>query len=124
MTKMLHEVADDVRIAFENSKGLPHDPKRRLRVLHLNISKVWFDLAKSGVRKEDARRVCPSYKRLGGGSEWDLVKLVNGYGATVPVHWALWTGTRIVSSYQVAAPNGTTYDGIEPHYIIDFESLR
>lgn len=120
---MTKQVADDVRIAFENLKGLSHDPERRLRVLHLNISKVWFDLAKAGVRQEDARRVCPSYKRLGGDSEWDLVKLVNGYGPTVPVHWAIWIGTRIVSSYHVTAPNGTIYDGIEPHYIVAFENF-
>jgi hypothetical protein len=116
-------VPDDVRITFEIKKGLPHDPSRRLRVLHLNISKVWFDLAKSGARAEDVRRVCPSYKRLANGSEWDLVKLVNGYGKSVPVHWAIWTGTRVVPSYKVTAPNGVIYDGVEPHYVIGFDNF-
>lgn len=122
---MPREVPDDVAIAYARFHGLPHVPGRRLRVLYLNIDKLWFDMAKSGARREEARKFGKSYdKRLANGLQWDVIEFVNGYVQPhVRVHWAIWLNTRVVSSYKVTGHNGTkfvVYESDLPHYVVDF----
>ena len=56
-------------------------------VLHLTLKKQWFDLIKSGEKKEEYRAIKPYWDSRLSNRHYDLVKFRNGYGKDAP--WLL-----------------------------------
>lgn len=53
------------------------------KILHLTLTKKWFDMIYSGIKKEEYREIKEYWdKRLS--KEYDIIKFVNGYGSDRP----------------------------------------
>ncbi len=57
-----------------------------MRILHLTLKRQWFDMVKSGDKKEEYRQPSPwILSRLGNGKQYDVVRFRNGYNKDSPV---------------------------------------
>ena len=55
-----------------------------MEILHLTLKKKWFDLIKSGQKKEEYREMKPYWhKRLN--KKFDVIRFRNGYSKNAPV---------------------------------------
>ena len=55
-----------------------------VRILHLTLKKQWFDMIKSGEKREEYREIKPYWnKRLN--KSYDVVRFRNGYSKDSPV---------------------------------------
>lgn len=76
--------------------------KKKKRILHLTLSKKWFDKHLSGEKTEDYREINKYWRRrlFKKGSElkikeFDLVRFTNGYGAHRPSMDKEWKGLLV-----------------------------
>lgn len=68
-----------------------------MQTLHLTVTKEWFEKILNGHKKEDYRTIKPYWqKRLR--YKFDLIKIVNGYGADKPTIIAKFDGLRITDN--------------------------
>jgi hypothetical protein len=51
-----------------------------VEILHLTLTKHWFDMIRSRVKREEYREIKPYWtKRLAGGKHFDAIRFRNGY---------------------------------------------
>lgn len=55
-----------------------------MRKLHLTLKKKWFDMIKSGLKKEEYREIKPYWTKRLCGREYDVVEFRNGYSKDSP----------------------------------------
>lgn len=59
-----------------------------MKILHLNLRKKWFDMIKSGEKKEEYREVKPYWQarlvKAGLMKDFDFIRFKNGYGKDAP----------------------------------------
>lgn len=60
------------------------------KILHLTLKKKWFDMIKSGEKKEEYREIKPYWiNRLAGPNDdcvqWDVIIFKNGYSGGSPI---------------------------------------
>jgi hypothetical protein len=65
-----------------------------MKILHLTLTKKWFDMIKSGLKMEEYREIKPYWdKRLS--KAYDAIRFANGYGKHVPHFTIELKGVRI-----------------------------
>lgn len=65
------------------------------RILHLNVTKEWFDRIASGEKVEDFREIKPYWDRRLVDREYDFIEVRNGYGKNRPAMIFEWSGCRV-----------------------------
>lgn len=55
-----------------------------LKILHLTLTKKWFDMIMSGTKKEEYRAIKPYWTTRLDGREFDVIVFSNGYGKNSP----------------------------------------
>lgn len=71
-----------------------------LKILHLTLKKKWFDMIKSGQKKEEYRELKPYFynrfiKKEGGFNSFDRILFINGYSPKSPRFEIEWKGIRV-----------------------------
>lgn len=89
------------------------------KILHLTLTKKWFDMIVSGAKKEEYREIKPYWIKRLRGKQYTHVRFRNGYRADSPVHEMRITG--IIESYGVSAWGAPV---AEPVFIIRLREIR
>ena len=55
-----------------------------MKILHLTLKKIYFDLIASGLKKTEYREYKLYWKKRIEGKEYDVIIFKNGYGKDVP----------------------------------------
>ena len=55
-----------------------------MKILHLTLKKKWFDMIKSGVKKEEYREMKPYWCKRLRNKGYDAIKFTNGYNRDSP----------------------------------------
>ena len=55
-----------------------------MKILYLTLNKKWFDMIKSGVKKEEYREIKPHWKKRLLNKSFDVIHFRNGYGKNDP----------------------------------------
>ena len=94
-------------VSIGDKLGLAVKP---LKTLRLTLHKRWFDMIKSGEKREEYRDIKPYWTKRLMGKTFDLVEFKNGYGDR-PTLVCSWQGmsTEIGKSWWGAAPGRYCY---------------
>lgn len=55
-----------------------------MRILHLTLNKKWFDMIRSGIKKEEYREIKPYWRKRLLNKFFDVIQFRNGYAKTAP----------------------------------------
>jgi hypothetical protein len=70
--------------------------KSNKKILYLTLKKQWFDLIKSGIKKEEYREIKQYWiKRLSNTMDLRYICFINGYGKNAPRIFVEFNGLRI-----------------------------
>jgi len=78
-----------------------------MKILHLTLKKKWFDMIRSGIKKEEYREIKPYWRKRLLHSKFDAIHFRNGYGRAVPSFTIELTGLyRSLGIVKWGAPEG------------------
>lgn len=55
-----------------------------MRILHLTLKRKWFDMIRSGEKREEYREIKPYWVRRLAGQQFDVIRFRNGYSKDAP----------------------------------------
>jgi len=78
-----------------------------MKILHLTLKKKWFDMIRSGIKKEEYREIKPYWRKRLLFKEFDAIHFRNGYGKSMPCFTIKLTGLcRSLGIVEWGAPEG------------------
>ena len=89
-----------------------------MKILHLTLKKKWFDMIKSGVKKEEYREIKPYWVKRLANKSYDAIKFRNGYNPNSPTLLIEMKGvSRSLGIVEWGAPEAT------PVYILQLGAI-